>query len=447
MGIVAHRWLLKICEVADALNGVLTIFGHSQWVTMLVRFGAYATLSRLAGPAAGKNDCMRTVQVARPGRSWSRIDGVDCLRALAIFTVLINHVNMRLFFAHVPYLRGLPRQLGSSLVWQGQNGVQIFFAVSGFLITATSLRRWGALSLVSIKDFYLLRFARIAPLLLLLLLVLSMLHGLRLRDFTVSAERGGLPAALLAALTFRVNWFEATRGYLPGNWDILWSLSVEEMFYLFFPVVCRLARGRWIYAVLAIFIVLGPFGRTVLTHGNETWQEYSYLGGMDAIAMGCCTALLLHDRALRPAAVRTCAVCGLGLLLFCLGFSRTASRIGLDASGLGMTLVGLGACLLIAASAESGWRAPRRLGPLLAYGRRSYEVYLTHMFVVFGCFNFFFARGKPLGWVAALFLAVILLAGLLGEGVGRFCSEPANRWLRGWFGEGAGTMGAEVPAP
>ena len=380
-------------------------------------------------------------------RSWSRIDGVDGLRALAILYVLLNHVNMRLFFAHVHYLRGFPPQVASSLVWQGQNGVQIFFAVSGFLITATSLRRWGSLSRIGVREFYLLRFARIAPLLLTLLLVLSVLHALHWKDFAISAERGGLPAALGAALTFRLNWFEATRGYLPGNWDILWSLSVEEMFYLFFPLVCRLARGGWIFVVLAVFIVLGPFGRTVLTHGNETWQEYSYLGGTDAIAMGCATALVLHARVVGRASVRLCAAAGFILLCFPLLFSREVGRLGLDRLGLGMSLVGLGASLLIAASATSEWRAPRFLNPVLAYGRRSYEVYLTHMFVVFGCFNLFVARGKPLSWVPALFIAVILLAGSLGALVGRFYSEPANRWLRRKSGAGAARLGSEVPQP
>src|ERR1700750_1299468 len=109
-------------------------------------------------------------------RSWSRVDGIDLLRGLAIFFVLMNHVNMQLLGADVPYTRGLPKQLVSSLVWNGQQGVQIFFAVSGFLITATSLRRWGSLSRVSFTDFYRLRSARIAPLLLGLLAVLSVLH-------------------------------------------------------------------------------------------------------------------------------------------------------------------------------------------------------------------------------------------------------------------------------
>ena len=73
---------------------------------------------------------------ANPARSWSRVDGIDLLRGLAIFFVLMNHVNMQLLFAHVPYTRGLPKQLVSSLVWNGQQGVQIFFAVSGFPIKA-----------------------------------------------------------------------------------------------------------------------------------------------------------------------------------------------------------------------------------------------------------------------------------------------------------------------
>jgi peptidoglycan/LPS O-acetylase OafA/YrhL len=112
----------------------------------------------------------------RGSHSWARLDGVDLLRGLAIFLVLMNHVNMRLCLAEIPYRRGLPAQLVSSLVWNGQYGVQIFFAVSGFLITSTSIRRWGSLSGVSVRDFYALRFARIGPLLLLLLAVLSALH-------------------------------------------------------------------------------------------------------------------------------------------------------------------------------------------------------------------------------------------------------------------------------
>ena len=50
-------------------------------------------------------------------RSWARLDGVDILRGFAIFFVLMNHVNMRLFLAKIPYTHGLPSQLVSSFVW------------------------------------------------------------------------------------------------------------------------------------------------------------------------------------------------------------------------------------------------------------------------------------------------------------------------------------------
>jgi peptidoglycan/LPS O-acetylase OafA/YrhL len=95
------------------------------------------------------------------------LDGVDLLRGLAIFFVLMNHVNMRLYLAKVPYTIGIPDALVSALMWNGQYGVQIFFSISGFLITLSAFQRWGSLSNIVLCDFYLLRFARIAPLLLL----------------------------------------------------------------------------------------------------------------------------------------------------------------------------------------------------------------------------------------------------------------------------------------
>jgi peptidoglycan/LPS O-acetylase OafA/YrhL len=341
---------------------------------------------------------------------------VDLLRGLAIFFVLMNHVNMRLRMAKVPYTHGLPDQLVSSLVWNGQQGVQIFFAVSGFLITTTALRRWG--SGIDVRGFYRLRFARIAPLLILLLAVLSALDLAQVKNFVINPKVATLPRALAAALTFNINVLEARHGYLPANWDILWSLSVEEVFYLVFPLVRRYTK--FFIGLLLTCVVLGPISRT---HGNEIWREYSYLGGMDAIAMGCLTALLV-DRAKFPARLLTAL--GAALLIFTLCFSLTANKVG----GFEMTILAIGACLIIAASAQTQWKAPRILSLLLNLGQHSYEVYLTHMFVVFAFFQIFVNTGKQMKAVPVFFLATILVSGILGEVVARLYSEPANRYLR-----------------
>jgi peptidoglycan/LPS O-acetylase OafA/YrhL len=391
---------------------------------------------------------MTSGESARPIRSWARIDGVDLLRGLAIFLVLMNHVNMRLLFAGVPYTRGLPHQLVSSLVWNGQRGVQMFFAISGFLITSTALRRRGALKTIGIGDFYRLRFARIGPLLIALLAVLSVLHLAHVENFVVSSKTGGLGRALIAALTFHVNVLEARRGYLPGSWDILWSLSVEEVFYLFFPLICRLAgKGKLLIAIPAGFVLLGPFARVAFSNGNEVWREYSYLGGMDAIALGCITAITLSRRPLSRRAVWIAGSAGLALLIFSLGFTRLAEECGLYRSGLDMSVVALGTCMFVAAAATTQWRSPLLLGPLARLGLRSYEVYLAHMFVVFALFAVFVRIGKPMSGVPVLFAAVIVIAGLLGELVARFYSEPMNRLLRRRWRDGPDELGSVIERP
>ncbi len=343
----------------------------------------------------------------------------------------MNHVNMRLLIAHIPYTRGIPEQLVSSVVWNGQYGVQIFFVVSGFLITSVSLRRWGTLSGVSLRGFYLMRFARIAPLLLVLLAVLSILHFTHLRDFVVAAKTGGLARALVAALTFHVNVLEALRGYLPGNWDILWSLSVEEMFYLFFPIVAKvLGRGKLFVALLAGFVAIGPFARTVFAHGNEVWREYSYLGAMDAIALGCLTALVLSRFRFSSAILKILAIAGAALLIFILCFSLQGNQLGLQRCGLDMTILAVGTCMLIAAAVQTSWKPPRLLMPVLDLGQRSYEIYLTHMFVVFALFRLFLFAGCPKAAIPLLFLAVIIVSTFLGDLVARAFSEPVNRLIR-----------------
>jgi peptidoglycan/LPS O-acetylase OafA/YrhL len=375
-------------------------------------------------------------------RSWKRLDGVDVLRGLAILFVVLNHVHMRLLIADIAYVADAHKQLVASLIWNGQFGVQIFFAVSGFLITSTALRRWTKLSKVSVRDFYLLRLARIAPMLLALLAVLTVLHYANISPFVVTAKTGGLGRALLAALTLHVNLLQAQRGWLPANWGVLWSLSIEEMFYLFFPLVAYFfGRSKFFLAILLCFVALGPFARTVFARGNEVWSEQSYLGGMDAIALGCLTALLVAHVHFSRAALRAFAGVGAALILFVLVGLRLAYLPLIGESGLDMTIIALGTCMVIIAAAQTQWKGPRLLTPLLHLGQRSYEVYLTHMFVIFAFFAIFVHYGSPIWSVPLLFAATVIVTAFVGEMVARYFSEPINRMLRARWSEGPRQLG------
>ena len=104
-------------------------------------------------------------------------------------------------------------------------------------------------------------------------------------------------------------------------------------------------------------------------------------------------------------------------------------------TGLDMSILALGTCLIIIAAAQTGWKSPRFLRPLLNLGKNSYEIYLTHMFVVFAMFFLFVALGKPMGAVAVLFLTVIVISAVCGDWVAHYFSEPMNRSIRARWGQ------------
>jgi peptidoglycan/LPS O-acetylase OafA/YrhL len=388
------------------------------------------------------------------GVEWaatSRFETVDLLRGLSILAVVLLHCWLRFFLNDVQVGTGLPKWLSGLLLRNGGNGVTGFFAISGFLIMLTSLRRFGGLSDMRPRRFYRIRFARIAPLLLLVLVVLSFLHGASLHSQAFELwhvkKAVGLPRALFSALTFHLNWLEAKTGYLPPNWDVMWSLSVEEMFYLFFPLVCvafvgkrsPLRRIGWplLFLLAGALLILGPWARSVWIT-TDIGQEKSYLGGMNAIAMGCLAALLF-DRLSRVAGIRrgwlyAAEVSGWVLIAWMATWPRWAWLHGasrfLARTDLDDTVLPLGVCLVIVAtvlrgSSGGGWLT----APVRWFGRHSYEVYLTHEFLVLlGVMAFLRWHGaRPGMWT----VVITLLTAPLGWAVARWFSEPMNRLLRG----------------
>ncbi|HEX5122902.1 MAG TPA: acyltransferase [Rhodanobacteraceae bacterium] len=358
--------------------------------------------------------------------------GIDLLRGLCVLLVVLHHVNLRFALNHYDVANLLPKLLARVVFWSGYYAVIVFFVISGFLITGLSLRRWSSLGRIDVRAFYAMRSARIAPCLVALLLVLSVLHLAGAHDYAIDPARASLPRAIIAALTFHFNWLEGTRGYLPGSWDILWSLSIEEAFYVAFPLVCLLVRREAVLVVpLLALIVLGPFVR-VWNADIEPWDEYAYLACFDGIAFGCLAALI-HAR-LAPSRRWLVAAfaCGVGAMLLIVVFRHTASALGLVTTGLYITVLELGAALVLLAFAGglfagASWRGTRTIR---AIGRWSYEIYLTHMFVVFTTVALFKATAASLNYVGVWYLGALVASVLLGAFVARWYSEPANAALR-----------------
>jgi peptidoglycan/LPS O-acetylase OafA/YrhL len=363
---------------------------------------------------------------------FSRLAGVDVLRGVCVLLVVLHHTNLRFVLNGLAVQNALPARIGQVLFWSGYYAVVSFFVISGFLITGLSLRRWGSLESVRIGSFYRLRLARIAPCLLLLLVLLSTLHLAGAPDFVIRPERASLGRALVAALTFHVNWLEGHHGYLPGGWDVLWSLSVEETFYILFPLAAVLLRGeRPFLLLLGALLIIGPLSRTWLGDADP-WREYAYLSCTDAIAFGCIAALAAHHRLLGPLGLRLALAAGAAISLLTIVLCNEDVHTGLARFGLDVTALELGIALLVVAFGSGVGNATMAKGTrgLRLIGRCSYEIYLFHMLVVLGLMALLQRihaadRTFPL-WYAAMLGGSIVL----GYVVARSYSEPLNRRIR-----------------
>jgi len=359
--------------------------------------------------------------------------GIDVLRGLCVLAVVLHHTHLRFVLNKYDVVALLPKPIGRVFFWSGYYAVIVFFVISGFLITNLSLRRWSALPRIDAGAFYLMRFARIFPCLIVLLAVLSILHFAGVSDYVFDPAKATLPRAIVAALTFHFNWLEGTRGYMPGSWDVLWSLSIEEAFYVFFPLVCIALRSeRAIVVALLGFILIGPFSR-VFDSATEPWDEYAYFSCMDGIAFGCLAALVQARRAIQQPALRAMFALGVAMMALIVVFRSTANALGLVSTGLYITVLEAGAALVLLSIAGGiGDRLGRRrpFAALGFVGQCSYEIYLTHMFVVYSTVAAFKAVNADLAFVGAWYVAALIASVALGYVVAAGFSAPANRAIR-----------------
>jgi peptidoglycan/LPS O-acetylase OafA/YrhL len=353
---------------------------------------------------------------------------VDRLRGLAALMVVLSHAS-----GYIPlFLLGLPTPLRYAVSANGYNGVSIFFTLSGFLITNKILNASDSAGRFSIGFFYLRRIGRIAPCLILMVAAgcfVAIVGGDRF-----AVDWHNMPARIWYIFTFRYNLYLTSLPGAPRLWDPLWSLSVEEVFYLGFPALLLLVRNRGILlAGLVGIIIVGPICRA------WTGNPYAYFGCFDEMAMGVLAALGLaaaKDWNPNPTWLRFLRYTGVAIIAA--NFLSTRSIYGGPYASLtwGPTLMGIGAATYLLGTKRADAPPSFAFLPLEKFGEFSYEIYLFHMFLLIGLADLFRlplpttnnALHITLGTLWPVAVVAILLVG--SSLIFRFYSEPANRLIR-----------------
>lgn len=321
--------------------------------------------------------------------------------------MIVHHLALPFRLPLGPGLLGewLPKRLVNAISFNGYEGVFIFFVISGFLITTRIIDRHGDLARVDLRRFYAARTRRILPLLAATLVLLGVFAFLGIPGFAPDPDRQTIAGLVGSALTFTFNLYEGRTGWAPAAWDVLWSLSIEELFYLGFPLLCIWLPRRVFIGMLVVFaLVLVPL-RDLVPASDEIWREKAYLPGMSAIAWGVLAAMLA--RRWRPSSrdARALAIFGGFCILLVLGWGDMVHRHLFKS---GMYWLCAGACLVLIGCYAQAPAPKRGLHWLAHMGALSYELYLSHMFVVLGTVAAYRALlGKDPFWTFAVYVPAL----------------------------------------
>jgi peptidoglycan/LPS O-acetylase OafA/YrhL len=355
-----------------------------------------------------------------------RLPGLDGLRAIAVIGVLLYHA-------------------GVGFVPGGFLGVDLFFVISGFLITSLLLGEAKAAGRLSLPQFYLRRARRLLPALVVMLAVVAVFMAI-----FAAADLGQARGDIAAALGYVSNWWYVLhhRSYFiaagrPSPFQHLWSLAVEEQFYLIWPavlvaLVATRARLRWVTGVaLAAAIGSAFWMRVLAVRGNvpfDTDSSRLYFGTdthASALLLGAAAAAVMAglaarlDRGIAVGVRAAWDVVGVAALVAVCWSMHAFDyyRPGLYRGGF-LAFAAVGVVVVVTASAPGGWLG-RALDvpPMRWIGERSYGLYLWHWPV--------FVYTRPgLDWSlhgpAALAVRLAIVA-LLTELSYRFVEVPLRR--------------------
>jgi len=343
---------------------------------------------------------------------------IDALRGACIFTVLCTHG----LFLHRDQAAWM------SALHKGYYAVIVFFAISGFLIMSNTLKRYGEPAHIDFGQFYTMRAARILPCLIIfvVLMVWCAYHYVSFRVVDLHL----LWVAAYAALTFQFNQYYvmASESGL-AHWTPLWSLAIEEIFYLAFPLACFFTSKRWALILILVGLVLQG------CHAREINGMFSFWSAADVLALGCMAAMAAHSLTpwlLRHRWVgRVLVFIGLAVMVYIFATVKVETHISWTP-----TVIGLGAALfLIGASTMKGSVV---LHPPAAFGRCSYEVYIFHSALLIVLIEPVLRQFRPWGWsdfhtwlmTSTVILGIIWLLCYI---LARLVSEPLNRLIRNCY--------------
>lgn len=342
---------------------------------------------------------------------------LDGLRGISILLVYVHHLYWRL----------MPG---------GFLGVDIFFVLSGFLITSLLVEEWSRKGSIRLRDFYVRRALRLMPALFFLILIVGIFAIFFLNDKrAIETYRG-----IWLTMSYISNWFYAF-GYFSANnpLGVTWSLAIEEQFYLTWPLLLSLALRfklgrRWILTYCVLFLVIISLHRKVLADylAPDTLRLY-YASDTraDTLLIGCFLGLLIswdlfpRNRTFEIS-VKSLSAASVVFLAYLAG-NTSWTNLMLYQRG-GYTLVALSIGLILAVVII--WPPKLALlvlkfGPLVWIGRISYGLYLWHWPV-----RWFVYQKKALPASTEQLVAVAVLSFLLTTLSYYFVEKPFLRWKK-----------------
>ncbi|MBZ5721613.1 MAG: acyltransferase [Acidobacteriia bacterium] len=303
----------------------------------------------------------------------SRMPELDTLRGIAVLSVVLFH-GFGLEYG-LKGLTGLPKLLVAATL-PGWAGVNLFFVLSGFLITGILLDTRECRDYY--RRFYLRRALRILPLYYAVLILLAVLSRTGLIARPASWSFLGLSFIYLANVTQLFG--------VPMQYGVLWSLAVEEHFYLLWPTAVRLLSRRGLVCMAAAICFACPLLRALFYWRHYAGVGYGWLSA-DGLALGVLLAILSRSSWVKRPRFKQVAIGSLtaSLLIFSLGapfgILLTSRLVGFifRETTLDLFCFGLVSSTLLVGT--SRWKAIVNRPVLQFLGEVSYGVYLIHMLV------------------------------------------------------------------